>query len=175
MSDTAILLVRQPQRTFTDEERRTAWRVLTGIIDGHNDIDKRAWRGLIGSWFKLEEGEMSEVRVHVPRLPGTHRRHMLIEQKFFDSQETFTNFETGFRDWLKLGAGFITWAGEEGKLVPVPRSVNWNDLDELAMREVHLNCIAYLRTPQAGATLWPHLSERARHEMVNGILKGFSE
>jgi len=35
--------------------------------------------------------------------------------------------------------------------------------------------VAYLRTPEAAMKLWPNISDRAREEMVNGLLKGYGE
>lgn len=171
---TEIMLMRQDHVELTQKEKSEWWRVMCKLVDGFSEEDKRAWRGLLGSLAAMEPGEMTALRVHVPRMSGTHKRHMSMETKFFEAQEAFDNVDA-FRDWLKLGAYFIRWEGQEGQLVPVPLSMNWSDLDELRMREVHLKMVAYLRKPEAAIKLWPHLSDRAREEMVNGLLKGYGE
>lgn len=171
---TEIMLMRQDRVELTQKEKSEWWRVMCKIVDGFSEADKRAWRGLLGAMAGMEPGEMTAIHVHVPRMSPTHKRHMVMEGKFFASQEAFDE-EEAFRDWLKLGAYFIEWVGRDGELVAVPRSLNWSDIDELEMREVHLRMVAFLRKPVAAATLWPHLSDRAREEMVNGILRGFGE
>ncbi len=171
---TEIVLMRQDRTEFNPKEKQVWWRTMCDLVDGFSEEDRRAWRGLLGVLASMEPGEMLALRVHVPRMSSTHKRHMAMEGKFFAAQEAFENPEA-FRDWLKLGAYFIRWEGEDSQLVPVPLSLSWTDIDELRMREVHLKMVAYLRTPEASAKLWPHLTERAREEMVNGILKGFDE
>jgi len=171
---TEITLMRQDRVDFTPAEKSAWWRVMCDLVDGFGEADRRAWRGLLGSMAHMEPGEMLALRVHVPRMSATHKRHMSMESKFFAAQEVF-DIEEAFRDWLKLGAYFVDWTGKLGELVPVPRSLNWSDVDELELREVHLRMVAYLRTPEAAMKLWPNISDRAREEMVNGLLKGYGE
>lgn len=171
---TEIVLMRQDRTEFHPKEKQVWWRTMCDLVDGFSEDDRRAWRALLGAMANMEPGEMLALKVHVPRMSGTHKRHFSMEGKFFAAQEVFDN-EEAFRDWLKVGARFVEWVGEEGQLVPVPRSLNWTDIDELEMRRIHLRMVAFLRKPEASARLWPHLTERAREEMVNGILKGFDE
>jgi len=171
---TEILLMRQDTQPLTESERRTFWSLLMRMADGASDPDRRAWRGLWSTIRNMEPGEMTALRVHVDRLPQTHRRHFALEQDFFQAQEAFEHFGA-FRDWTKIGAYFVEWQGEEGKAVPVPKSINWTDVDELTMREVHLAIVAFLRKPESAVKLWPHLTDRARTEMVEGLLRGYGE
>jgi hypothetical protein len=48
-------------------------------------------------------------------------------------------------------------------------------MEEHEMREFHEAAIAFLRTEYAQKTLWKHLSVVQRSEMLETILKGFSE
>jgi hypothetical protein len=100
---------------------------------------------------------------------------MLIETRVFEAQEKFDQFEQ-FRNWLKTGAGFCDWVpGPKGAVMPVPKSIAFDKLEEDAMREVHDNMIAFLRTEHAGKTLWKHLIPSARAEMVESVLQEFHE
>lgn len=171
---TQIILTRQDTQPLTDNERRQLAALMFRVMDGHSEADRRAWRALWGAWRTMEVGEMAAVDVRVERMTPTHNRHFSLESKFFANQEQFANFKA-FREWLKVGAGFVEWTGQEGALVAVPRSMNWVDVDELELREVHLAMVAFLRTPAAAAALWPGLTDRAREEMVQGLLAGYGE
>lgn len=172
---TEIVLQRQDKHPLTPAERRQFVDLLTRMVDGFTEGDKRALRAVLTSWNTMAPGELSTIDARVERLPETHRRHMSMETKFFQAQDAFEH-ERAFRDWLKVGACWVDWQGKEGELVAVPKSINYTDVDELAMREIHLAMVAFLRKPESAVKLWPHLtSERARHEMVEGLLKGYGE
>lgn len=167
-----ITLRRAEHREFTSYEREIAWRVLRSMMDGLTEKDRIMWRNLWGAFSRMEEGDCCEIGVFVERYPPSHRRHFSIEGAVFEAQEQFTSAEV-FRDFLKVGAGFVTWAGEEGSLVAVPKSTSYSDCDELEMRAFTHDMIAFLRTPRATSALWPGLTERAREEMIRGILGRF--
>lgn len=167
-----ITLRRAEHREFTAKERDTAWRFLRSMMDGLTEKDKIMWRGLWSAWSRMNEGDCCEIGVFVERYPPGHRRHMSIEGAVFEAQEQFVSNDA-FRDFLKVGAGFVTWAGEEGSLVAVPRSTSYSDCDELEMRAFTAAMIEFLRTPRATSALWPGLTERAREEMIVGILRRF--
>ena len=54
-------------------------------------------------------GEIFEITIKRIRHGKFHRKHMALEQAIFDAQERFTQFDPIFRDWLKVGAGFVEW------------------------------------------------------------------
>lgn len=170
-----ILLVRQPGAAEpTDAEKTAARRVLFGAIDGLGEAGRKAWRRFIGGLFRMEPGEIVEVRVHKKRSTKFHRRHFAIEQALFESQERFEHLDQMLY-WLKVGAGWVTWAaGPKGGVVPIPRSISFSAANDIEFREFHDRVIAFLRGPHAAPYLWPHLGDKA-HEMVESILAGFEE
>lgn len=173
---TSIVLVRQDHRVPEKRDADAARRVLFGIVDGLTEADQRAWRATVNAWFRMEPGECSNIDVTVERFGPFHRRHMAMEQAIFNAQEVFEDFKAGFRDWLKIGAGFVDWDfGADGVMQCKPRSTSYDEMDDIAMREFHHCCIRFLASPRAMDYLWSHLSERARHEMMTGLLKGFRE
>jgi hypothetical protein len=104
-----------------------------------------------------------------------HRRHFLIEQRLFDAQERFEDFEQ-FRTWMKVGAGFVDWLpGPKGAVVPIPKSMSYTSLDEDGMRELHEAIVAFMRTPRVAKVLWPHLGGSAGSDMVERVLLEFDE
>lgn len=174
MSD--ITLVRMDSSPIPPSDAEAARRVLFGIVDGLGDRGRRQWRRFVSSLLRLEPGEMVDIKTHKARVGRNHRRHMLIETRVFEAQERFEHFDPGFRDWLKVGAGFVDWyPGPKGAVMPVPRSIAFDKLEEDAMQELHDQMIAFLRTPHALKTLWPKLSPLDRELAIEAVLMDFKE
>lgn len=172
---TDITLVRQAGSEIPKADAAAARRVLFGMVDGLGERGKKQWRRFVNSLMRLEPGEMVDIKTHKARSGPFHRRHMLIETRVFEAQEKFEQFEQ-FRNWLKVGAGFCDWVpGPKGAVMPVPKSIAFDKLEEAEMQEVHDNMIAFLRQPHAVKTLWRHLSEAARDEMIESVLGDFHE
>jgi Protein of unknown function (DUF1367) len=148
--------------------------LLFKALDGFGQDDKKSWRRLWKRMIGLEPGEMCEVQMVFPRSGPFHRRHMAIEQKVFDAQEKFEDFES-FRTWLKIGAAWVIWApGEDGTLIPVPKSISYAAADEDEFHRYHEAVVRFLRGPHAGVFLWPHLEDKAINQ-IDYILRGFGE
>lgn len=170
-----ILLVRQNDHIVSDSDKEAARRVLFGHIDGLGEKGKKQWRRLLNSLFKLEAGEMVEIKTYQERMGWYHKKHMALEQALFESQERFEEFAS-MRTWLKVGAGFVDWfPGAKGRVIPVPKSISYAKLEQGEMEQVHNDMIVFLRTAHAQKTLWKHLSENDRSEFMEVILGGFSE
>ncbi|WP_342617205.1 hypothetical protein [Rhodoferax sp. GW822-FHT02A01] len=123
---TDITLVKQVPADITQADADAARRVLFGIVDGLGDRGRKQWRRFINGLLRLEPGEMVEIKTHKARSGPFHRRHMAIEQAIYESQERFDNFDKGFRDWLKVGAGHCEWfPGPKGGVFPVPKSISY--------------------------------------------------
>ena len=147
---------------------------LFGVIDGFNRDDKRAWRRIWKRIKDMEAGEMLVIDIRMPRSGPYHRRHMKIEQSVFDAQERFQDFEQ-FRYWLKVGAGWVTWAaGPKGGVVPIPKSISYANADQEEFARYHEAVIVFLRGEHAAPFLWRHLKDRS-HDMMESILEGFNE
>jgi len=144
-------------------------------VDGLGDKGRKQWRRLWSRIFKLEPGEMMEIATVQPRLGWYHRKHMALEQAVFEAQERFDNF-AGFRDWLKVGASHCQWyPGPKGGVFPVPDSTSYANLEQGAMEQFHHDVVQFLRTEHAGRTLWKHLNERQRIDMIESVLGEFNE
>lgn len=149
-------------------------RFLFVCFRGFGKQDDARWRRLWKRLINLEPGEMMVIETVFPRSGPYHRRHMAIEQQVFDAQDRFHNFEQ-FRYWLKVGAGWVTWAaGPSGGVVPIPKSISYRDADEAEFRMYHAQVIEFLHGPHAAVYLWKHLGDEA-HTMMNTILEGFEE
>ena len=159
--------------TLPDDLEGARW-LLFRSLDGLGDDDKRCWRKLWKRLIGLSPGEMLEVQTVFPRSGPYHRRHMAMEQKLFDCQEVFDDREA-FRTWLKVGAGWVIWApGENGELVPVPKSISYASIEQDEFERYHAGVLRFLRGPHAGRFLWPHLDDKAV-DQIDYILRGFDE
>ena len=169
-----IVIVRQRGIELTDADKDAARRVLFGYVDGLGERGKRQWRRWFNGLMRLEPGEMATIRTHKARSLPFHRRHMLIEQRVFEAQERFEQFEQ-FRNWLKVGCGFVDWcAGPKGGVIPIPRSIAFDQLEDDEMLQVHEDMVAFLRGPHAPKYLWPALKDRAGDAM-EAVLADFNE
>jgi len=170
-----ITLVRQQAQEISDADKEAARRVFFGIVDGLGERGRKQWRRFWSSLMRLEPGEMVEIKTHQQRIGWYHRKHMALEQTLFESQERFENFK-GFRDWLKVGAGLCDWyPGPKGGVFPVPKSISYDKMEQAEMEQFHNDAVAFLRTDHAGKTLWRHLSEIGRIEMLESVLASFGE
>jgi hypothetical protein len=170
-----IPLVRQHEMQISESDKEIARRVIFGLIDGLGDKGKQQWRRLWNRIFKLEPGEMMELSAYQARIGWYHRKHMAMEQAVFEQQERFAEFEM-FRDWLKVGAGFVEWyPGAKGGIVPIPKSISYAKLEQSEMEQVHADMVNFLRTPHAIKTLWPHLKNGFGSEMIDTVLGAFNE
>jgi hypothetical protein len=170
-----ITLVRQEDIEITAAEKEAARRVFFGVVDGLGERGRKQWRRFWNGLMRLEPGEMVLIKTRKPRSGPFHRRHMKIEQTLFEAQERFDSFEQ-FRNWLKTGAGHCDWIpGPRGAVMPVPRSIAYDQLEDDEMREFHDASVAFLREDHACKVLWPHLPTTARIEMIEGILSNFGE
>jgi len=170
-----IVLVRQGAE-IPEQDREAARRVLFGIVDGLGETNRRKWRRFFAGLMRMEPGEMTTIRTHKARSGPFHRRHMALEQAIFENQDRFENFEKGFRDWLKIGAGHCEWfPGPRGAVIAVPKSISYSELEEDDMRAFHEAAVAFLRTDHATRALWPHAPEDARAQAIEALLQEFGE
>lgn len=168
-----ITLVRQD--VVATEDLRSRARSLLSIVDGLTEKDRKRWRNWLGRMCRLEPGEMSTLDLTTKRHGAFHRRHLLIESRVFDAQERIVDFDQ-FRNWLKVGAGFVDWlAGPKGGVIPVPRSISYAKCDEETMRTFHDDAIAFFRGPHAAPFLWKHLAPARAHETMDEVLSEFDE
>lgn len=170
-----ITLVRKPDMAVSEQDKDAARRVMFSYIDGLGETGRKQWRNFIRRLFNLEPGEMVSIETHQSRLGWYHRKHMALEQAVFNAQEKFEQFEA-MRTWIKVGSGFVDWyPGPKGGVIPVPRSISYAKLEQGEMEQVHADMVVFLRSPHAQKTLWPHLSEADRSEMMETVLRSFGE
>ena len=170
---TTIHIIRQNMEMPDKKALEGARKLLFGVIDGHTDQDRKAWRRWWKMIFRSQIGELFVMEYKFTRSSRFHRRSMKIEGTFFDAQEQFRDREQ-FRNWVKIGAGWVDWVpGPDGGIVPLPRSISYAAADDQEFREYHEKMVGFFRSGRASAYLWPHLTEQQATDMVETILEEF--
>ena len=165
-----ITLVRQHDVEISESDRLVIHRVLFGVLDGLGEVNRKKWRGFWKRAFALLPGEMMDLRTHQARLGWYHRKHMNFEQKLFESQERFDNFEQ-FRIWLKVGAGHVDWLpGPKGGVIPVPKSISYATMEQAQMEVFHAQVLEFVQQEHATRTLWKHLQPQQQREYIDTVI-----
>lgn len=162
--------------TLPDAERDVLRRFFTEHVVGMDSVYDKRWRSLVRDLFNAQPGEGFELLRKRERGGPFHRRHRVILQRLFDSQERFTNLRR-LHDWLKVGAGFVEWTEgrKPGVMVPKPRSTAFDKCSEDEMREFHGAAVDYLHTARAQRVLWRVVKSKDRPAMLEAVLRNPEE
>lgn len=151
--------------TLPDQERDILRRFFTEHVRGMDAGNDKRWRRFVRDLFNAAPGEGFEILRKEERGGPFHRRHRVILQRLFDSQERFRNLDR-LHDWIKVGAGHVDWI--EGK--PRPRSTSFDVCSEDEMREFHAAAVEYLETERAQRFLWRLVKAAQRPAMLEAVL-----
>lgn len=145
----------------------------SGKLQGLSEADKRAYGRFRKALEGMAPGDTMAFEFKIPRSPVFHRRHFAILGAIFDAQDTFTD-RVQMRKWLEVGAGHADYVpGADGDLVAIPKSIDFESLDDAEFAEHHRSVIAFLREPHAYRFLWPQMSAAGAEAMVESILGEF--
>lgn len=141
---------------------------------GFRERDKRAWARLKKKLKEMELGEIMVIRFWFPRDGKFHRLHMKMLRSMFDSQEPFDN-EEQFRYWTEIGAGHCDWVSGGAGLIPIPKSIAFDALDDEQLRVVHEETKKFFRGEYAQTVMWPYLSPFDRSVCVEAVVGEFEK
>lgn len=145
----------------------------TGKLAGMGEKGRRAYAKFRKLVEELTVGETLAFSYKMPRSPEHHRFMFAKLTGLFERQEQFGDFDR-LLDFLKVGAGHVDlFPGRDGVLVAVPKSINWEKLDEQGFIEFTRAMNDFLWTPYAQAALWPHLDESRRYQCVENWNRDF--
>jgi hypothetical protein len=151
----------------------TLERAETGKLDGLSEADKRAYARFRKAVENMDRGDTLAFEFKLPRSPQFHKRHFVILGSIFDAQDTFTD-RVQMRKWLEVGAGHADYVpGADGDLVAIPKSIDYESLDDAEFAEHHRSVIAFLRESHAYGFLWPMMTPAGAEAMVESILSEF--
>lgn len=146
----------------------TVFKDNKGKLAGWGEKGGRAYAKFLRAVKALENGEMMTFSFALPRSPVHHKFFFWKLRGLFNRQEQFAD-EKDLRDWLTTGAGFCTLLpGPDGALVALPKSLQFDQMEETEFTELNRQVNDFLWTERAQSYLWPALSDAQRHEMVDG-------
>lgn len=141
-----------------------------GKLCGAGTKGAKAYARFIAEIAELGPGEIATFSYWIPRSPALHGYFFVILEAVLDQQEQFEDDE-GFRKWVATGAGHCDYLpGPQGKMVAIPKSIAWHELDDVEFQEFFEKAVLFLRSPTCTGFLWPHLSLLDQGHMIEGIL-----
>lgn len=144
----------------------TVFKGKNGKLAGFGEKGSRAYAKFRRTLADLESGQTLTFSFKIPRSPVHHRYFFWKLGGLFKRQEKFTD-DKWLREWLTMGAGFCDMMpGADGVLMMMPRSLNFDDMDEAEFVELHRQINDFMWTERAQAFLWPHLTPARRHDVV---------
>ena len=144
-----------------------------GKLEGFGQKGARTWNRFMAAVREMAVGELLSFTYKVPRSPKFHRLHFAMLRDVFEAQEQFAD-DYQFRKWAEVGAGHADFLpGPTGRMVALPRSIAYDELDDEQFSDVHSAVKSFLRSQHARRFLWPHLEDARGAEMVETILMGF--
>ncbi len=168
-----IVLIKQSDMQLEEQQAKAVRDWLFGCFKGATAADDKGWRRFMRAMNEGVAGEYFQITVERQRVGWRHRKQMALEGKVFDSQERIAEKES-FRLWLKIGAGFVTWAaGPRGGVFPVPRSINFDRCSEEEFAEYRDGVMTFLRTQHAQKYLYPALTPQMAEQCMESILEPF--
>jgi hypothetical protein len=149
----------------------TIMRDETGRLAGVGENGARAY----AKWRKVVEqlpiGQTLTFRYHLPRSPAHHRLFFAKLGSLLARTETFDDLDK-LRYWLVMGAGYFDLIpGLDGQPNAIPRSLNFDTMDEADFSELHRQVDQFLWTPRAQAVLWPELNADGRYACVDSFMR----
>lgn len=145
----------------------------TGKLAGFGEKGARAYSRFLKAARELDIGELLKFSYWVPRSDKFHRLHFVMLKAVFESQEQF-NDEHQFRKWTEVGAGHCDFVpGPKGRMVALPKSIAYENLDDEDFATVHENVKAFLRSQHARRFLWAHLDDDKSAEMIGELIAQF--
>lgn len=137
-----------------------------GKLAGLGEKGARAWAKFRKQVDGMAHGDTLEFEWRAPRSPAHHRMFFGQVGTLFESQEQFDDADK-LRQWLTVGAGYCDFVpGPNGRMVALPKSINWAAMDEAEFGELHAAVLTFLWTKHARQFLWPHLSEQQTWDAV---------
>lgn len=144
-----------------------------GKLRGLDPAGQRAyakWRKLV---LELPVGQTLSFTYRMARSPAHHRLFFAKLQSLLSRTEEFSSLDN-LRYWVVMGAGYADFVpGLDGKPNAIPRSIDFDSLDEADFCELHRAVDQFLWTARAQQTLWPALDAERRYRCMESFMEEF--
>lgn len=144
-----------------------------GKLCGLDLAGQRAYGRFKAAVVALQPGETMGFTYRLPRSPNHHRLFFKKLQALLERTEAFAELDK-LRAWLVLGAGYADFVpGLDGKPNAIPRSMDFDSMDESEFSELHRAVDQFLWTLHAQAILWPALDANQRWACMESFFGEF--
>lgn len=144
-----------------------------GKLEGIDEKSQRAYQKWRRTVADLDIGQTLSFRYRLPRSPAHHRLLFAKLQALLARTEAFDDLDK-LRYWLVMGAGYFDLVpGFDGQPNAIPRSMDFDSMDEAEFSELHRQVDSFLWSTRAQETLWPHLDAEGRYRCVEHFLREF--
>ena len=145
----------------------------TGKLRGIDPAHERAYQKWRKQVLELQVGDTLGFSYRMPRSPGHHRKFFAKLNALLARTEAFTSLDP-LRYWLTMGAGYFDLIpGRDGTPNAIPRSIDFDSMDEAEFSELHRSVDDFLMTDRALTTLWPALPPAQRLAMAESLVREF--
>jgi hypothetical protein len=142
-----------------------------GRLEGVGERSAKNYEGWRKFVRDLPPGDTFRFSWKRARSPKFHRYFFGVLGSLFDTQEQFAE-DGNLLDWIKIGAGHAVFhPGPDGRMMAIPKSIAWENLEEDDFREFVDAAWAFLRSERAGFYLWPLMTPAARSEAIERLLE----
>lgn len=144
-----------------------------GKLQGLDDKGQRAYAKFKRMVADLDYGQTITFAYRFPRSPKHHKLLFAKLQSLLQRTESFDDLGH-LRHWVVMGAGFCDFVpGTDGKPNAIPKSMDFDNMDEADFSELHRSMDSFLWTSRAQETLWPALDEEARYACMQSFMEAF--
>lgn len=146
---------------------------MDGKLCGLDEKSQRAYNKFKAVVSSLLPGQTLGFTFRVPRSPQHHAFFFKKLQMLLDRTETFTELDK-LRAWVILGAGICDFVpGLDGKPNAIPKSMDFDSMDESEFSELHRSVDAFLWSLRAQEILWPALNADQRWACMESFMESF--
>ena len=144
-----------------------------GKLRGFDEASERAyakWRRMVA---ELPVGQTLSFSWRMPRSPEHHGLFFHKLRSLLGRTEAFDSLDH-LRYWLVMGAGYCDFVpGLDGQPNAIPRSIDFETLDEAEFCELHQAVQRFLWTAHAQRTLWPALDAEQQYRCMESFVEEF--
>lgn len=153
--------------------RLTLTKGQDGKLCGLDDKSQRAYNKWKSAVANMQQGDTLAFTFRLPRSMSHHRLFFGKLQRLLSRTETFTDLDQ-LRAWVILGAGYAYFVpGLDGKPNAIPRSMDFDSMDEAEFSALHSAVDAFLWGQHAQGILWPSLTPEKRWECMESFMGEF--
>lgn len=144
-----MMVVRTNMPMLTESDLVSVRHFIFGVFDGFTEQDKKAWKGFWRRLLKLEEGEIAQAEMAIPRNYRFHKKFFALINFAFDAWlpnrknksykgiEVVKNFDR-FRSDLLIQAGYYEQTFDlDGNMKLEAQSISFSNMDDAEFERVY--------------------------------------